>query len=40
MAETYQKGEYIRYACNGVCLVDDVRLDRLTKKEPRKSFTS
>ena len=26
MAETYQKGEYIRYACNGVCLVDDVRL--------------
>ena len=38
MAETYQKGEYIRYACNGVCLVDDVRLDRLTKKEPPKEF--
>ena len=27
MAEPYRKGEYVRYACNGVCLVDDIRLD-------------
>lgn len=28
MAEPYRKGEYVRYACNGVCLVDDIRLGR------------
>ena len=36
MADTYQKGEYVRYACNGVCLVDDVRLDSLARKEAPK----
>lgn len=38
MADTYQKGEYARYACNGVCLVDDVRLDSLARKEAPKEF--
>lgn len=38
MADTYQKGEYVRYACNGVCLVDDVRLDSLARKEAPKEF--
>lgn len=38
MADTYQKGEYVRYACNGVCLVDDVRLDSLARKEAPREF--
>ncbi len=38
MADSYRKGEYVRYACNGVCLVDDVRLDRLANKEAPKEF--
>ena len=38
MAEPYQKGEYVRYSCNGVCLVDDIRLDRLAPKEAPKEF--
>lgn len=38
MADTYRKGEYVRYACNGVCLVDDIRLDSLARKEAPKEF--
>ena len=38
MAEPYRKGEYVRYACNGVCLVDDIRLDvPAGKAHPRNS---
>ena len=38
MAEPYRKGEYVRYACNGVCLVDDIRLDVPAGKGTPKEF--
>lgn len=38
MAEPYRKGEYVRYACNGVCLVDDIRLDVPAGKGAPKEF--
>lgn len=38
MAEPYRKGEYVRYACNGVCLGDDIRLDVPAGKGTPKEF--
>ena len=38
MEELFHKGEYVRYAANGVCLVDDVRSDSLARKEAPKEF--
>ena len=28
----YEKGDYVQYGVNGVCLIEDVRRDSLTKK--------
>ena len=37
--ETYRKGEYVRYAVNGVCLVEDIRKDAVSRgKEPREFY--
>ena len=36
--ETYQKGEYIRYGINGVCLVEDIREDAVSKREAPRRF--
>lgn len=38
MAEPYRKGEYVRYSCNGVCLVDDIRMDTLGKEAPKEFY--
>ncbi len=38
MTESYRKGDYVRYSCNGVCLVDDIRMDSLSRKDPPKEF--
>ena len=27
MEQVYRKGEYVRYANNGVCLIEDIRSD-------------
>ena len=38
MAEEYRKGDYVSYSCNGVCLVEDVRVDAPTGKGEPKTF--
>lgn len=39
MAGPYQKGEFVRYSCNGVCLVDDIRVDAPAgRKGERQEF--
>ena len=38
MTESYRKGEYVRYSCNGVCLVDDIRMTSLSRKDSPKEF--
>ena len=38
MTESYRKGEYVRYSCNGVCLVDDIRMTSLSRKDAPKEF--
>ncbi len=38
MAEEYRKGDYVSYSCNGVCLVEDIRVDAPTGKGEPKTF--
>lgn len=38
MAESYCKGDYVRYSCSGVCLVEDIRQDSPTGKGASKEF--
>ena len=38
MAESYRKGDYVSYSCSGVCLIDDIRQEAGSGKEPPKTF--
>lgn len=38
MEELYRKGDYVRYSCSGVCLVEDIRHDSPAGKGSPKDF--
>ncbi len=38
MVEAYREGEYVRYAVNGVCRVDEIRQVPATRKDPAREF--
>lgn len=36
--ERYQKGEYVQYGVSGVCLIEDIRRDSLSKKNEEEYY--